>query len=92
VATSKHYLRPHLHSTVKPIALVVAIKDCSRRVGLVLDPCCGSGTVLIAASGLVARHERRPLAAYAGKPAVLAPSGATFETIAEQRVAKPAAA
>jgi DNA modification methylase len=26
-----------------------AIKDCSRRSGLVLDPFCGSGTILIAA-------------------------------------------
>ena len=25
------------------------IKDCSRRGGLVLDPFCGSGTILIAA-------------------------------------------
>jgi DNA methylase len=33
-------------STVKPVALVAdAIKDCSRRGGLVLDPFCGSGTI-----------------------------------------------
>ena len=33
-----------------PVALVAdAIKDCSRRGGLVLDPFCGSGTILIAA-------------------------------------------
>src|SRR6266566_3717863 len=38
-----------MHPTVKPIALVAdAIKDCSRRGGLVLDPFCGSG-ILIAA-------------------------------------------
>src|SRR5262249_12930147 len=39
-----------MHPTVKPVALVAdAIKDCSRRGGLVLDPFCGSGTILIAA-------------------------------------------
>jgi DNA modification methylase len=39
-----------MHPTVKPTALVAdAIKDCSRRGGLVLDPFCGSGTILIAA-------------------------------------------
>ena len=38
-----------MHPTVKPITLVPnAIKDCSRRNGLVLDPFVGSGTVLIA--------------------------------------------
>jgi DNA modification methylase len=38
------------HPTVKPVALIAdAIKDCSRRGGLVLDPFCGSGTILIAA-------------------------------------------
>jgi DNA modification methylase len=39
-----------MHPTVKPVALVAdAIKDCSRRGGIVLDPFCGSGTILIAA-------------------------------------------
>ena len=38
-----------MHPTVKPVALVAdAIKDCSRRGQLVLDPFAGSGTVLIA--------------------------------------------
>src|SRR6185369_775068 len=38
------------HPTVKPVALVAdAIKDCSRRGDLVLDPFAGSGTTLIAA-------------------------------------------
>jgi DNA modification methylase len=38
------------HPTVKPVALVAdAIKDCSRRGDLVLDPFGGSGTTLIAA-------------------------------------------
>jgi DNA modification methylase len=38
-----------LHPTVKPVAMVAdAIKDCSKRGGMVLDPFCGSGTILIA--------------------------------------------
>jgi len=39
-----------MHPTVKPVALVEdAIKDCSRRGGIVLDAFVGSGTTLIAA-------------------------------------------
>jgi DNA modification methylase len=38
-----------MHPTVKPVALVAdAIRDCSRRGDLVLDPFGGSGTTLIA--------------------------------------------
>ena len=94
-----------MHPTVKPVALVAdAIKDCSRRGGLVLDPFCGSGTILIAAEK-TGRKTRaleidptyvdvavRRWQAYAGKSAVLAGSGDTFETIEEQRSAKSAAA
>jgi DNA modification methylase len=94
-----------MHPTVKPTALVAdAIKDCSRRDGLVLDPFCGSGTILIAAER-VGRKARaveidpayvdvavRRWQSYTGKAAVLTASGETFETIEEQRAAKPAAA
>ncbi len=39
-----------MHPTVKPINLVAdAIKDCSKRRGIILDPFAGSGTTLIAA-------------------------------------------
>jgi DNA methylase len=39
-----------MHPTVKPVGLVAdAIKDCSRRGEVVLDPFAGSGTTLIAA-------------------------------------------
>jgi DNA modification methylase len=92
-----------MHPTVKPVALVAdAIKDCSRRGGLVLDPFCGSGTILIAAerTGRKARAlEIDPIyvdvavrrwQAYAGKSVILAGSSETFETTAEQR-AKAAA-
>jgi DNA modification methylase len=74
-----------------------AIKDCSRRGGLVLDPFCGSGTILIAAerTGRKARALEVDLTYvdvavrrwqnYTGKNAVLAASRETFETIEEQR-------
>jgi DNA modification methylase len=94
-----------MHLTVKPVALVAdAIKDCSRRGGVVLDPFCGSGTILIAAerTGRKARGLEvdpsyvdvgvRRWQSYTGKTAVLAASGETFETVEEQRAAKPAAA
>jgi hypothetical protein len=93
-----------MHPTVKPVALVAdAIKDCSRRNDLVLDPFAGSGTVLIAAE----RTGRRARAieidphyvdvavkrwqAYTGKAAVLSATGETFEEAAE-RDALPAPA
>jgi DNA modification methylase len=39
-----------LHPTVKPVAMVAdAIRDCSNRGGLILDPFGGAGTTLIAA-------------------------------------------
>ena len=39
-----------MHPTVKPVAMVVdALRDCSKKGGLVLDPFGGSGTTLIAA-------------------------------------------
>jgi DNA modification methylase len=94
-----------MHPTVKPTALVAdAIKDCSRRGSLVLDPFCGSGTILIAAekTGRKARALEidptyvdvavRRWQAYAGKPAILAGSGTTFEATEDQRTAKPLAA
>jgi len=87
-----------MHPTVKPVALVAdAIKDCSRRNGLVLDPFAGSGTVLIAAerTGRRARALEidphyadvavRRWETYTGKAATLAATGSTFEDISEQR-------
>jgi DNA modification methylase len=90
-----------MHPTVKPVALVAeAIKDCSTRGGLVLDPFCGSGTMLIAAerTGRKARTIEidpayvdvavRRWQAYTGKHAVLEGCGETFEMIEEQRATK----
>jgi DNA modification methylase len=85
--------------TNKPVGLVAdAIKDCSRRGGLVLDPFCGGGTILIAAerTGRKARAlEIGPIyvdvavrrwQAYTGKSAILAGSGETFETTASSQI------
>ena len=39
-----------LHPTVKPVAMVAdAMRDCSRRGDIILDPFLGSGTLLLAA-------------------------------------------
>ena len=94
-----------MHPTVKPVAMVAdAIKDCSRRTSLVLDPFCGSGTILIAAerTGRKARALEidphyvdvavRRWQAYAGKAALLAETGETFEAVEERRGTEPLAA
>ena len=79
------------HPTVKPVALVAdAIKDCSRRGDVILDPFGGSGTTLIAAEKTKRRAvliELDPVyvdlsvrrwEAYSGGAAVCARSGKTF--------------
>jgi hypothetical protein len=85
-----------MHPTVKPVALVAdALKDCSRRNSIVLDPFAGSGTTLIAAE----RTGRRACAieidpvyvdvairrwqSFTGKSATLVGAGQTFEEIEE---------
>jgi DNA methylase/ParB-like nuclease domain len=91
-----------MHPTVKPVALVAdAVKDCSRRNSVVLDPFLGSGTTVIAAerTGRRARGIEidpayvdvaiRRWQTYTGKTATLAESGQSFEEIEEQRVALP---
>lgn len=88
-----------MHPTVKPVALVAdAIRDCSKRAEIILDPFAGSGTTLIAAQkvGRVARLiEYDPLYCdtivrrwqrYTGKAATLAADGRSFEE-AEEAVA-----
>ena len=87
-----------MHPTIKPVALVAdAIKDCSHRNGIVLDPFIGSGTTLIAAqrTGRRARGiELDPVyidvavrrwQTYTGKSATLLATGETFEEVEEQR-------
>jgi len=87
-----------MHPTVKPMRLVAdAIKDCSRRGDLVLDPFGGSGTTLIAAekTGRSARLIEydpaycdtilRRFERVSGKQAVLLGTGETFEDIEQHR-------
>lgn len=87
-----------MHPTVKPVALVAdAIRDCSKRGNIVLDPFCGSGTILIAAetTGRRARAIEidpryvdvaiRRWQTYSGKVARLAPLGDTFDEVSEAR-------
>jgi DNA modification methylase len=84
-----------LHPTVKPAGLVAdAIKDCSRRGAIILDPFGGSGTTLIAAqkTGRLARLLEydpgycdviiRRFEAVTGSSAILARTGESFEDVA----------
>ena len=86
------------HPTVKPAALLAgALKDCSRRNGIVLDPFAGSGTIFIAAeqTGRRARGiEIDPVyvdvaikrwQSFTGKSALLAGTDQTFKEVEEQR-------
>ena len=94
-----------MHPTVKPVALVAeAIKDCSKRGEIVLDPFGGCGTTLIAAekTGRLARLIEfdpaycdtilRRYERVTGKQATWAASGMSFEEIAQERAALLAAA
>ena len=87
-----------MHPTVKPVALAAdAIRDCSKRNGLVLDPFAGSGTTLIAAQKtgrraavmeLEPRYVDLTIArwqALTGKEASHAESAMTFEATRHQR-------
>ena len=87
-----------MHPTVKPVALVAeAIKDCSRRGEIVLDPFAGSGSTLIAAhkTGRRARIVEfdpaycdqivRRFEQVTGKQAKLAATGQSFEVAMEGR-------
>jgi len=86
-----------MHPTVKPVMLVAdALRDCSRRGGLILDPFAGSGTTVIAAerTGRKARLIEidpaycdlivRRWQDYTGKYAIHAKSGIIFEDREDQ--------
>jgi DNA modification methylase len=92
-----------MHPTVKPVALIEdALRDCSRRGEIVLDPFGGSGSTLIAAEkcGRIARLiEFEPrycdtiiarFERFTGKQATLVRTGQTFDEVAADRAA-PAA-
>jgi DNA modification methylase len=91
------------HPTVKPVSLIAdAIRDCSHRNGIVLDPFCGSGTILIAAER-TGRHARaieidptyvdvavNRWQRITGRQAILASTGQTWEQVRIERLAAPA--
>jgi DNA modification methylase len=84
-----------LHPTVKPVALVAdAMRDCSRRGDIVLDPFMGSGTTIVAAESvgrMAYGMELDPLYVdvairrwqkFTGRDAILAGTGETFDELA----------
>jgi DNA modification methylase len=86
------------HPTVKPIALVAdAIRDCSRRGDVVLDPFVGVGTTILAAERIGRRSygiEIDPLyvdaavrrwESFAKRDAILEGTRQTFDEIAQAR-------
>ncbi len=94
-----------MHPTTKPVAMLAdALRDCSKRGAIVLDPFGGSGSTLMAAEK-TGRHARvieldpayvdvivRRWQDHTGKPAALETSGETFELVAERRSTPPCAA
>jgi len=87
-----------MHPTVKPVALVAdAMRDCTTKGDLVLDPFLGSGTTIMAAEKIGRRCfgiEYEPAfvdvairrwQAYTSYDAVLEGDGRTFEEIAAER-------
>ena len=92
-----------IHPTVKPVAMVAdAMRDCSRRRDIVLDPFMGSGTTIMAAERVGRRAyglEFDPLyvdaavrrwQAFTKQDAILRETGQTFEEVALGRSAKQA--
>jgi DNA modification methylase len=86
-----------VHPTVKPVALVAdAIRDCSRRGEIVLDPFMGSGTTILAAERVGRRAyglEIDPLyvdvavrrwQSFTGRDAILKATGQTFDEVMDQ--------
>ena len=91
------------HPTVKPLPMVVdAIRDCSTRRGVVLDPFAGSGTTILAAekTGRIARAlELDPhyvdvaigrWQSLSGQSAIHLESGLSFNALTAQRHDKAA--
>jgi DNA modification methylase len=85
--------------TVTPVVLVAdALRDCSRRGGIVFDPFAGSGAMRVAAEK-TGRHARliefeplccdttvRRIEAITGKQGVLAVTNMTWEDVAAERL------
>lgn len=94
-----------IHPTCKPVSLVAdAMRDCTSKGDIVLDPFLGSGTTLMAAERVGRRacgieYEPRFVdvairrwQAFTKKDAVLDGGGRTFEEISEERSAAAARA
>jgi DNA modification methylase len=88
------------HPTVKPVALIVdAIRDCSRRDDIVLDPFMGSGTTILASERIGRRGYGLELdpayvdaavhrwQVFTQRDALLAGTNLTFDEVAAQRSA-----
>jgi DNA modification methylase len=88
------------HVSIKPTALYAEfLLDCSNPGDIVLDPCCGSGTLLLAAktnrrgvgielNGLYVDTALRRLRDATGLVATLAGDGRSFDEIAAERLAR----
>jgi DNA modification methylase len=87
-----------LHPTVKPVALVAdAMRDCTRRGDIVLDPFIGSGTTILAAERVGRRGYGleidpqyvdvavRRWQAFTKRDAILAGTEQTFDEISAER-------
>lgn len=90
------------HPTVKPVALVAdAIKDCTCKGQLVLDPFMGSGTTILAAERVGRRAfgiEYEPAFTdvairrwqdFTKSDAILEADGRTFDEVAQERLGEP---
>jgi DNA modification methylase len=87
-----------VHPTVKPVAMIAdAMRDCSRRGDIVLDPFVGSGTTILAAERVGRRAYALDLdpayvdaavrrwQAFTRRDAVLEGTGKTFDELADAR-------
>lgn len=92
-----------IHPTVKPVALVAdAMRDCSRRGDIVLDPFMGSGTTIVAAERVGRRAfgiEIDPAYVdaailrwqqYAKRDAILEGTNLTYDEVVQNRSASKA--
>ena len=92
-----------LHPTVKPVGLISdAIRDCSHRKGIILDPFAGSGTILIAAERTGRRARAIEIDPHyvdvavmrwqrvTGRQAVLAATGQKWDQVRAERLSTTA--
>lgn len=97
----KGYELLKLHPTVKPVSMIAdAIRDCSHRKDLILDPFSGSGTILIACerTGRCARAIEldpkyvdvaiRRWERFTGQAAIHTETGLTFDELSDLRNAQ----